>query len=130
MELIKLVPTEHECSWTANKEREQYRRRRYAQLENGLRQIQGLCPRPSPQAKMKECYKIGCTVESANKGESLHAFQIEQPGQLPGVPERSGFVPANAWGESCNQLKKWTESNPGTMPRRASTNKDEIKLTP
>ena len=42
--------------------------------------------------------------------------------------ERIGSVPADAWGESCNQLKEWIESNPGSLPRRASTDKDERRL--
>ena len=71
--------------------------------------------------------------ESVNKqDEKFECLQLvlRRKVNFLGVLKRSGLVPANARGESSNQLKKWTESNPGFMPRRASTNKDEIKPTP
>ena len=129
MELIKLIPTEHECSWTANKEREQFWRRRYAQLEEWTKTNPGALPKALSASKDERMlYNWLYSQKSANREGQLHAFQIEQPGQLPGVLERSGSVPANAWGESCNQLKEWIESNPGSLPRRATTDKDKRRL--
>ena len=97
MEPIKLIPTEHERSWTANKKREQFWRRRYAQLEEWTKTNPGALPKALSASKDERMlYNWLYSQKSASRKGQLHAFQIEQLGQLPGVLERIGSVPADA----------------------------------